>query len=367
MIVLSSFLRRAVYPVMSGAGMFSRGACAGDVRVLTYHGVLPEGSGTGKSPADGALLSAEQFRRQLRFLKSRYELITPDAFRGWLKSEGPLPPRAVLLTCDDGLLSALTEMAPILLEEGARCLVFVTGASLEEDSASLWYEELYRMLEDAPGDAGIALGGTSVRKESIALKNLAGYWWRLVQQLSELNGTDRRTALWSLRTQWRLPRDWRMYDPEDARAERRYRLLNRSELRQLVTQGMTVGAHTMSHPILAKMPPESAEREIRECRSCLELFLQQEVWALAYPFGHEGSAGAREMKLAEESGYSCAFLNHGGGLSRRASPRFGLPRAHVTAEMTLSELEAHLSGFHERLQRRFRGGGASLSAARMEA
>jgi peptidoglycan/xylan/chitin deacetylase (PgdA/CDA1 family) len=145
-----------------------------------------------------------------------------------------------------------------------------------------------------------------------------------------------------------------MYDPRNSEGCPD-RLLDRNELRQLVAHGMTVGAHTVSHPLLAKMSAELAAQEIRECKSSLESYLQQEIWALAYPFGGEGSAGAREMKMAEDAGYACAFLNHGGGAMRRTSPSYALPRAHVTAAMNLAELEAHLSGFHEDLQRRFRG------------
>jgi hypothetical protein len=222
----------------------------------------------------------------------------------------------------------------------------VTGTSLDDAPASLWYEELYRMLDDAPSDALVTIGAERSRKDSVARKDMGRYWWDLVHELSKLCGDERSTALDTLRSQWRLPKDWRMYDPGDARGERRHRLLNRTELR---------------HPILAQMPSELAEREIQECRAGLESYLQREVWALAYPFGHEGSAGAREMTMAERAGYVCAFLNYGGGLSRRTSSRFALPRAHVTAQMDLPEFEAHLSGFHDGLQRRFRGS-ASQSA-----
>ena len=306
---------------------------------------------TNDSPTEGTLVSAEQFRRQLRFLKSRYELITPEMFHGRWSEGASLPDRAVLLTCDDGLLNVLTDMIPILLEESVRGLFFVTGASLEDAPASLWYEELFCMLKDAPGEAMLTVDAKRSRKDSLGRKDLFRYWWDLVHELSRLGSDERTVAIDSLRDQWLLAKNWHLYAAGDERAERRYRLLNRTELQQLVANGMTVGAHTVSHPILAQMPPELAEREIRECRSGLESFLQQEVWALAYPFGHEGSAGAREMRMASEAGYSCAFLNHGGGVSQRTSPRFGLPRAHVTAAMSLSELEANLTGFHQKLQR----------------
>jgi hypothetical protein len=60
--------------------------------------------------------------------------------------------------------------------------------------------------------------------------------------------------------------------------------------------------------------------------------------------------GDREFQLAEESGYSCAFLNveHWRG---RESNIFAIPRIHVTADMTLPEFAAHVSGFHLRLHR----------------
>jgi hypothetical protein len=105
------------------------------------------------------------------------------------------------------------------------------------------------------------------------------------------------------------------------------------------------------------MEAELARREIQECRAWLELLLQREIWAMAYPFGDEGSAGEREMKMAQDAGFTCAFLNRGGGCFRQTSPRFALPRAHVSYAMEIPEFEAHLSGFHERLQRRFRGRG----------
>jgi peptidoglycan/xylan/chitin deacetylase (PgdA/CDA1 family) len=271
----------------------------------------------------------------------------------------------VLLTCDDGLLNALTDMVPILLEEGARCLFFVTGASLQDAPACLWYEELYAMLDQAPGNATVNLDGRLLRRDSVARKDLVRYWWTLVQQLSKLNSEDRRTACGKVRQEWCLPGEWRMYDLADQSAERRHRLINQHELKKLVAHGMTVGAHTLTHPLLKSMPAELAEREIREARSRLEAFLGQEIWSLAYPFGNEGSAGVREMKIAEATGYACAFLNYGGGLLRRTSPHFALSRAHVTPEMELPELEAHLSGLHEELQRRMhRGGGMAREEAR---
>jgi hypothetical protein len=60
------------------------------------------------------------------------------------------------------------------------------------------------------------------------------------------------------------------------------------------------------------------------------------------------------MQMAERAGFECAFMNVGGGFGAQL-PKFALPRVHVTADMKLSEFEAHVSGFHRDFRSRFSG------------
>lgn len=131
---------------------------------------------------------------------------------------------------------------------------------------------------------------------------------------------------------------------------RRYGLMTCSEVQQLVSAGMTIGAHTLSHPMLSQMKRELARYEICESRTRLETALQEQVWAFAYPFGDPQSVTPENLTMAEESGYRAAFLNFGGGLGV-ALPPYALPRVHVTAGMSLGEFDAHVAGFYARLQR----------------
>jgi peptidoglycan/xylan/chitin deacetylase (PgdA/CDA1 family) len=135
---------------------------------------------------------------------------------------------------------------------------------------------------------------------------------------------------------------------------RRFQLLTKVELRRLADAGMTVGAHTLSHPMLSQAPIELAWSEIAESRVRLAAALGKEVWALAYPFGSPESVTPEILAMAKKAGYEVAFLNYGGGLGVQL-PAFAIPRIHVTAEMNLGEFEAHLSGFHASLQRRASG------------
>src|SRR6516164_8890512 len=120
--LLSPILQRLVYPAMGKVGYFHSRASAA---VITYHGVLPAEYRSTDAFLDNTLVSIDAFRSQLSLLKQHYNVISPELFLEWIHGTEKLPPRAVLLTCDDGLLNNLTVMTPILQEYGLQCLFFV--------------------------------------------------------------------------------------------------------------------------------------------------------------------------------------------------------------------------------------------------
>src|SRR5437660_12896465 len=125
--IVSPLLKRAVYPLLARAGAFRRLSAEG-LAVVTYHGIRPAGYEPVDPTLDGNLIRADMFRRQLQLLKAHYSLISREEMLRWRAGGAELTPRAVLLTCDDGLLNNLTEMLPIIDEETLRCLFFVPSA-----------------------------------------------------------------------------------------------------------------------------------------------------------------------------------------------------------------------------------------------
>jgi peptidoglycan/xylan/chitin deacetylase (PgdA/CDA1 family) len=349
---VSPFLKHAVYPGLAKIGYLRRRSDAGPA-IITYHGILPQGYKTFDSDLDGGLVTAETFRRQLQLLSRQYNVISPPEFLAWCQGKHELPPRAVLLTCDDDLRNTLTEMVPILQEHGLSCLFFVTGASLKEMPAMLWCEELYLMLLAAKESIALDLAHGQFVAKSVTVSEKRTLWWNLVKYLSRYNAPARQNLLDEVRTQLHLPDDWStavLTDP----LRGRFLMLNRVELRALVDAGMEVGAHTLTHSILSQLSAEEAWCEISESRTKLEETIGRPVWALAYPFGDAASVTERERAMAKRAGFTCAFVNSGGGLGAQM-PRFALPRVHVTSTMNLGEFEAHVSGFYRSLRERLLG------------
>jgi peptidoglycan/xylan/chitin deacetylase (PgdA/CDA1 family) len=356
--LVSPLLKHVIYPGLSKVGYLRRAAGTGPA-VLTYHGVLPAGYRIVDSGLDGSLVSADSCRRQLRFLKDQYNVISPKEFLLWCEAGHALPPRSVLLTCDDGLRNSLSDMLPILQEFELECLFFVTGASLSGAPTMLWYEELYLMFLAAPGSFTLELLGLGLRAGK-SPQERRSLWWDLVRKLSQYDLNCRKALLGSIRMQLRLSERWDAKYHEDPVLSRRFSVLNQSEVHQLAGAGMCIGAHTLSHPMLSQSSPDVAWREISGSKQTLEQALGQKIWALAYPFGDSSSVTSREVQMAKRAGFKSAFLNLGGGFGTE-TPKFALPRVHITAEMSLVEFEAHISGFYRSLRELFKPAGPSAA------
>lgn len=351
---VSPALKHFVFPILSGSGLFR--SLSGDLpAVVTYHGVFPKGYKVRNAALDGNLVRADSLRRQLTLLKKHYNVISPEEFLQWMVGKFSPPRRSVLLTCDDALRNAMLEMVPILLEENLSCLFFATGASSKERPSMLWYEELYLMLLIADHSVQVDMPEANVRVVDLPPTERHAAWWKLVGQLSQFDWQRRCEFLDQIRSQLELSENWRLQFEEDEILASRFLILNRTGLRQLSEAGMTIGAHSLSHPILARMPEALARHEISRSRAVLEEALGKAVWAFGYPFGDAHTVTKRELLLAEQSGFQCAFMNIGGGFCAKGN-RFAWPRVHVTADMSLSEFEAHLSSIYGKVRSKLLGG-----------
>jgi len=343
---VSPLLKHALYPALHYSGWLDRIMPSCGYTVVTYHGVTPTGYSGGEPFLDGSLVHQQTLRQQLKFLKTHYHVLHPEEFRDWIQHGRQLPARSVLLTCDDGLANTLTDMLPVLESETLSCLFFVTNASCGDHPGMLWYDELYLLMRLRPLTAPDLQLPPEENANSSSAESFPARWWNTVRRASRLQADAR--AQWMDRV--RIHCD----PPQDFRSARRWQLLNISELKQLAGRGMSIGAHTRSHPVLSLCSDEEARREVQESKAALEQALGRDVWAFAYPFGDPSTMGEREVRLVREASFTCAFLNVQHWKEAERSHPFALSRIHVTSQMTLPEFAAHVSSVHVRLQRAVR-------------
>jgi peptidoglycan/xylan/chitin deacetylase (PgdA/CDA1 family) len=347
--LVSPLLKHVVYPGLSRSGYLRRFTSSGPA-VVTYHGVLPTGYPLHDLVLHDHLVSADAFIRQMRLLKSRYNVISPEQFLQWAEGELELPSRSVLLTCDDGLRNTLSEMLPILQHFGFPCLFFVTGASSGCVSSMLWFEQLYIWLLHAENEVSICLPSLPSVRIGRRPKQIHSAWVELTKQLSAFDPGSRAQVLEDVRIQISISNDWQSKYSQSRALRNRFFMLNVHELRELQEAGMTIGAHTMSHPMLSQTSEELAFKEIADSKTHLEFALGRPIWALAFPFGNRGTVGVREQALAKRAGFKSAFMSVEEGSIEN---RFAVPRIHVSLKATLAEVDAHLSGFYRSVRDRF--------------
>lgn len=108
------------------------------VPILTYHRFGPR--------ASELMVTPEDFRAQLNYLReNKYQVVTLRQFSMYLAGSAGLPPRAVVLTIDDGYQSTFKLALPILREFAMPATVFVYTDFLNR--GGLKQEQMRLMLE----------------------------------------------------------------------------------------------------------------------------------------------------------------------------------------------------------------------------
>ena len=291
------------------------GGSSGRLSVLIYHRVLAR-----PDPLLPDEPSAPEFEATMRWIKRTFNVISLAEGVAGLKSGG-LPPRALSITFDDGYSNNETIAAPILARLGMHATFFVATGYL--DGGRMFNDTIVEMVRAARGavldlqSLGLdryALGTNQDRLRTIgALINaIRG---RPVTERAEL--TERAAA--EAGTQ--LPRDLMMTSQQVVR---------------LARAGFALGGHTVSHPILARLPSEAARREIVDGKRFLEDLCGARVTLFAYPNGRPNSDYvASTVALVRGAGFEGA-VSTSGGAARTGSDPYQIPRFTPWDQNTLA-------------------------------
>ncbi len=104
-------------------------------------------------------------------------------------------------------------------------------------------------------------------------------------------------------------------------------LMMRSEhVREMHHAGMTIGGHTVDHPILCSIPNAEARRQVVANREALANITEAMPRFFAYPNGKPGTDyGLEHVRMVREAGYSSALTTVWGSAVPSSDP-FQLPR-----------------------------------------
>lgn len=105
---------------------------------------------------------------------------------------------------------------------------------------------------------------------------------------------------------------------------------------------VTIGAHTVSHPMLSALAPEAARAEIFGSRAALAAH-GIDAGYFAYPYGGSADFDDTHRQMAIDAGFAAAFVADAGAVTA-ATDRFRVPRLGIGSDCSLAGFRYLVSG-----------------------
>ena len=270
------------------------GPCA-RLSVLIFHRVLPE-----PDPIFPDEMYAARFDRVCGWLASWFNVLPLDRAVAALKT-GTLPARAACITFDDGYADNCRIAMPILQRHALTATFFIATGFL--DGGRMWNDTVVESIRRSNGmsldlsSLGLGvhpIGSISERQSAIAA---------LLRQIKYL-AVQERIAVTE-----QIARLAKVQLPHDL-------MMTSREVVAMRHGGMQIGAHTVSHPILAALSDDDARNEIEGSKIVLEQLLGERVGLFAYPNGKPGEDYTpRSVKLVRGFDFDAAVSTQWGASS----------------------------------------------------
>ncbi len=300
-------LLRAVAAGLHHSGLIRPLSCAaGYVRgrpafaVLTFHRVNDDGD-----PFFSARSTAI-FERQMAYVARAYRVLPLEDLVERAR-RGGLPRNALAITFDDGYRDNLTHAAPILAHHGLSATIFLATGFIGTaevpwfDRVALAFKKTSAPMYAAPWGKTLDLSTADGRLSALA---------QTFDHFTRLSDDGMRRQM------------DRLLETLDATDQKGFKnlMLTWDDVHALRGLGFSIGAHTVNHPILSRVPPERAWKEILGSRTMIEAACGAPPRAFAYPNGGAEDFTETVKHLVREAGFTCAVTTRFGLNTAATSP-----------------------------------------------
>lgn len=278
----------------------------------------------------------EEFNVQMAYLKRWFNVISVDTLVDWLDRGKALPPYTALITFDDGYLDNYTHAYPILRQHGLPALIFLTTGHIGTDAAFPWDIAAYCFYHTAHNRVSFPDGQERHWTDQTVLDGIIKAWVEALKTLPE-----EHKQRWSMR----LPE---LLDVSIPAGYFRRLMLDWDLVREMSAGGISFGGHTLTHPILTRIPGEQAGAEIRNSKARIEEETGKPVLGFAYPNGMSGDFSKSLISAISEAGYRTAFTLLNGPATWRAVRKrpYEIRRIFISHRHSLPDFAALLSSLN---------------------
>ncbi len=314
---------------VTGCGRLLRATSAWQgLLTLNYHRI----GDASQSPFDRNLWSAteEDFDQQVAFLAKNFDVVGLNDLDEVLRRRRG---RFVLITFDDGYQDNYSAAIPILKSHNVPATFFIATGFIDRPRAPWWDELAWMIRTTEKKSLQSSRWLTSpIEFDEPNRERAFGKLLAIYKGLGPESTDDYLDDLANTLNTGRCPSSaaadmWMTWDM----------------IRELRDHGMSIGGHTVNHPILANLPSDQQDWEIGECRRRLSAELRQTITSFSYPNGTRSSFNEFTRTALKQFGYRHAFTFLGGYARPGFDDAFALPRTAVETDITLSHFRAKVT------------------------
>lgn len=230
-----------------------------------------------------------------------FRFISVDDLEKANKGEIEFPKGAVLITIDDGWQSNLENIIPVTVKYDVPITIFVSTEVVEKGE---------------------------------------GYWWSYINEAKKRGLSTNSVQFFKT-----IDNEDRLKIIEETKAKiniKREALTVEQIIDISKNKNISIGSHSVSHPILTKCSDEKSAYEIIQSKKTIEQWINKEVKHFAYP---NGNFTIRETELLKNNGYSIAFSTEQEYLTKQnLKDNYNLPRLIMVENTSFKENICRMMG-----------------------
>ena len=291
-----------------------------EVTILAYHRIL-DVPNEDEFPFDIELVSASvsQFNQQMEYIKINYQPITFATLLTHLERDEKPPRRAAIITFDDGFADNYHNAFPVLKRLDMPATIFLSTDNIDRQE-TFWYEKLSYSVMTTNVDkiTTPTFGSFMVKKDPESRRKLI---MEIITKLKLVPDEIRLTSLNNLYAQLLGNREWQ----EDARSGP----LTWEQIKEMSASNIEFGSHSVSHPVLSRLPLAKLAFEVEHSKYRIESELQKQVQVIAYPVGGLEAFDENVRHAVKKAGYKLG-VSYIPGIERPDKwDKYALRRVHV--------------------------------------
>jgi peptidoglycan/xylan/chitin deacetylase (PgdA/CDA1 family) len=279
--------------------------------ILLYHRIIDDNS---KYLNKGAVVHhpIKDFKKEIRYLKRNFQLLSMDEIVNHIRSGEGFRRPSIAITFDDGFLDNYTLAYPVLKKHGIPATIYLT-TSLVGTMDTIWTEKIGLAFLETKKDYfnfSTILGDKMVPIKTKKEKEQAN---SEVPKAFKLRPDDERRKLIQ-----QLFEKLEVNETSGKHFGERM-MLNWDEVREMRKDGITIGSHSHTHPILSRMPIQKAKDEILNSKKVVEKNVDIEVKHFSFPNGREEDFSRELRDYCREIGFesTCSVIYGANNASER--------------------------------------------------